>query len=323
MKPEKAYVLSEKELSDIQRIELEMLLEIDRICKKNNISYELDGGTLLGAVRHKGYIPWDDDIDVGMLRSDYETFLAAVQSELPAYLKTTSLLPGALPPKEMTFNVGNGGRLDTSPGFLEIFHGCPYSTGIDVFVFDRIPEDPDERAYQDRLIRLLDRMLMLQWEVDDGRISGERFSEYNAIKSTVEAELAYEFTGTEPLKTQVLRLLDLACGLCEDCGSSRVENREQVLYYGEKGLKEEHFTDRIWVPFEGVMNVPIPRDYDFILRSIFGDYQVPRKFAAGHDYPIYHNQRDELYKAYKDRGWKIPEVFLEYDENGNLVGNPF
>ncbi len=302
--------------------QIEILAWIDEICKKYEIRYIMCYGSMLGAVRHKGFIPWDDDIDVAMLRSDYERFLEAVMAELPSWLSTKSLLPGAIPPKEMTFNIGNGNMLDTSPEFLERFHGCPYSTGVDVFVFDRMPEDKEMFAYQDRMIRLLDRMLMLQWEVDDKTISNEDFQQYKKIRQTVEQELDYEFHGAEPDRLQVLRLLDLACGLCEDCGSEHVENREQVIYYGEKGFLEKYFTDRVYVPFEGVLNVPIPRDYDEILHKLFGDYQIPRKFTSAHKYPIYIYQRIALYQEHKKRGWKVPEEFLEYDENGKLVVDP-
>jgi len=69
-------------LREAQLIMLDLLLEFDRICKKHNLSYWLDFGTLLGAVRHKGFIPWDDDLDVAMPRGDYEKFLEIASSEL-------------------------------------------------------------------------------------------------------------------------------------------------------------------------------------------------------------------------------------------------
>ncbi|MFW5720776.1 MAG: LicD family protein [Bacteroidota bacterium] len=62
---------------------LEMLVEVDKICKKHNITYWLDGGTALGAYRHNGFIPWDDDVDIAVMRKDYKKFLTILQQELP------------------------------------------------------------------------------------------------------------------------------------------------------------------------------------------------------------------------------------------------
>lgn len=62
-------------LDEIKQIELDILIKFDEFCKKENLYYTLAGGTLLGAIRHKGFIPWDDDIDVIMSRDDYNRFL--------------------------------------------------------------------------------------------------------------------------------------------------------------------------------------------------------------------------------------------------------
>ena len=77
----------------IKRIHEEILLvmdEVDRICREHNLQYYLIGGTLLGAVRHEGFIPWDDDLDIAMPREDYEVFLSISPSVLQPYLKIGS-----------------------------------------------------------------------------------------------------------------------------------------------------------------------------------------------------------------------------------------
>ncbi len=77
-----SYEISKEELRQLQLIQLELLQEVNRICKKCGIRYNIVAGTLLGAVRHQGYIPWDDDADVALLRPEYEKFRKACKTEL-------------------------------------------------------------------------------------------------------------------------------------------------------------------------------------------------------------------------------------------------
>lgn len=76
------YNLTEEELRQLQMIEVEMLEEVDRVCKKNGIKYCISAGTQLGAIRHKGFIPWDDDADLAFLRPEYEKFREACERDL-------------------------------------------------------------------------------------------------------------------------------------------------------------------------------------------------------------------------------------------------
>ena len=94
---DKEYIVDGKKLfykvspkrEKVWKIELDILMELDRICRKHDLRYFLDSGTLLGAVRHKGFIPWDDDIDLTMPRKDYDRLIEIASQELksPYYLQ--------------------------------------------------------------------------------------------------------------------------------------------------------------------------------------------------------------------------------------------
>lgn len=130
--------LSEDMLRGLQQVELELLQEIDRVCRKHAIPYCIIAGTMLGAARHGGFIPWDDDADVAMLRGDYERFKAACAEELDGdkyYFQDHENTPG------YRWGYGKLRRKDTL--FLrEHQEHMPYEQGIfvDVFPLDSVPE---------------------------------------------------------------------------------------------------------------------------------------------------------------------------------------
>ncbi len=130
--------LDDKSLRTLQLIELELLQEVDRICRKCRIHYNIIAGTLLGAVRHGGFIPWDDDADVAMLREEYERFREACRTELDTdrfYFQDHTVTPG------YRWGYGKLRRKDTL--FLrEHQEHMPYEQGvfIDVFPLDAVPE---------------------------------------------------------------------------------------------------------------------------------------------------------------------------------------
>lgn len=120
-------------------VQIEILEEVERICKKHNLQYFADGGTLLGAVRHGGFIPWDDDLDICMKRKDYETFAKVALEELP---KDYIMLNFEQSCKEnykytnFIIRICNGRTIHLSKGSLDRFHGFPYIAGIDIFSLD-------------------------------------------------------------------------------------------------------------------------------------------------------------------------------------------
>lgn len=130
-------------LAAVHQASLSILKEIDRICRKYGISYMMDSGTLLGAVRHGGFIPWDDDADVAFTRENYERFARVVQKELPDGMRF-------LEPK----NLGRRVFFDFTPrilylnsqtheddGLMKFYGGKLNHLWVDVFILDELPQN--------------------------------------------------------------------------------------------------------------------------------------------------------------------------------------
>ena len=131
--------LTKKQLRQLQFVQLELLMEVDRICKKCGIKYNIIAGTLLGAIRHGGYIPWDDDADVAFLRPEYEKFRKACKNELD---RTKFYFQDHRNTKGYRWGYGKLRRKNTL--FLrEHQEHMPYQQGvfIDIFPLDGVPDN--------------------------------------------------------------------------------------------------------------------------------------------------------------------------------------
>ena len=163
--------LSEEELCRIQQIQIELIAEVDRVCRKNNIHYNMVGGTMLGAIRHGGHIPWDDDADIGFLREEYEKFREACKTDLDHdkyYMQDFRDTEG------YRWGYGKLRRKDT----LFLRDGqefMPFEQGIfiDLMPFDNVPDGTLERLIHYARCFLFRKTLWskvgVNWYPDDGQ----------------------------------------------------------------------------------------------------------------------------------------------------------
>lgn len=254
--------LTTKELKKLQSIELEMLMEFDRICRKNKLKYVLLGGSAIGAVRHNGFIPWDDDVDVGMLRSDYDKFIEIQKKELNKkkyYFQSMEInasynLPfGKIRRKDSIYYDATNQLSKNEQGFF-----------IDIFPLDYVSNN---------------NFIMI----------------FYTIKTTFLRILYSKKTGTQPVssdlkKNIILKILSLfsifiSTKRCKNAlmkSMTKFHNTNRITNYGGRYLLKE-VTDKNFVEermlhkFED-KKVYISKNYDKYLKNIYGDYmKLPPK----------------------------------------------
>ena len=249
--------LDNRTLRQVQMTELELLCEVERICRKRDIHYNIIAGTMLGAVRHGGFIPWDDDADVAMLRPEYERFREACREELDTdrfYFQDHTVTPG------YRWGYGKLRRRDTL--FLrEHQEHMPYEQGvfIDVFPLDPVSDHRLGRACENLECFLLRKML---W----ARVG--KIADASILKRRV-----YALLDRVPEKT-LLRALDVLIGRA----SRRDTNWVRILMFPtpnrQYGYRREWYTGETPAIFEG-RSFPGVADPDGYLRFKFGDYMTP------------------------------------------------
>ncbi|MCH5270569.1 MAG: LicD family protein [Lachnospiraceae bacterium] len=273
--------------------EMEVLSEINRICINHDLHWFAGWGTLLGAARHKGFIPWDDDLDICMLRSDYNKFIHFAQSELPADFLLLS------PYTDNDWNqphctVKNSHQINYSPEHLAAFHACPYIIGVDIFPLDALPPDPEGTA----LSTLASVFLHNSWEADTN------LEEVLEALPELEEVCHTKFDPSHNLANQLLRAADKVCQCfdiseCDDITHYLIHALQKIPF------KKEWFAETIQLPFENIM-VYAPKEYDKVLTVLYGDWRTPKKYEY---HTNFKDQADQLKAELTNRIMRGESIF--------------
>ena len=276
------YLVSQK-IKLVWRVQLDLLEKFLDICNRHNIDYSLDGGSLLGAVRHKGYIPWDDDIDVILMRDQYEKFLKYAQKELkyPYFIQNERTEPDYY--RQYT----QLRRSDTTAIIkidLEYDYNCGIS--IDIFVLDKVPDDLRERKRFLNKIKFIRRLFI--------------FHHGNKIKRIFQTIIKPRY------------LIKYCSKLIQKYNDKDTKECGKIGFRPDSRLRETAWFRKdnfIIVPFE-YLQVKITKDYDNYLTRLYGDYMIPPKkksrgVGTGHGITFFDTQRSYLY--YKDKKEEIAQ----------------
>lgn len=282
---------------------LDVLAEIDIICRKHNITYFADWGTILGAVRHGGIVPWDDDIDICMKRDDYNKFRSIADSELPKHF--------AIHNYERQENhwlflsrVVNNTRIQFDAEYLNSHYNHPWLTGIDIFVKDYLYRDTKEEEKRCEEILLI-------LAIADGIITNQLNGD-NLSKNLEKISLRYNLNLTlyASKRDLAISLYKLAEQQMARVPESESDMLCQIFPWGLKGLRgepKEYYEETELLPFEDTY-IPVPICYNNVLTNRYGNYFEIHKVWNGHEYPAFNNQQ-KLFE--KTTGAVLHKYFFE------------
>ena len=281
--------------------QLEVLNDIDKACTENEIQYFAEWGTLLGAVRHHGFIPWDDDMDICMKRADYEKFLRIYDKIMPENYTIYNITTDT-ETDDFLSRVINGRSINFDKIHLEKYHGFPYSAGIDIFPLDFIAPDEDDDKYQREVIAIVNTLAktIRGMQEDESLMTEEAIADVKEDVKHIEKLCNITIDEDADLVQQLNILVDRLCGLYTEDESEYITlmplwlDVNGIWRDGERyRFPKDYYTKTVRLPFENT-TIPVPYAYDKILKKKYGDYKQFVHEWGTHDYPFYERQIDIL-----------------------------
>lgn len=268
--------------------QMKVLEYVISVCKKYNIQYFANFGTLLGAVRHKGYVPWDDDIDIVLKRKDYMRLLSALKKENnPEYVVNGCY--GRLNELPMLSTVFNYTGVPMPKEVVDKFYGCPYATGIDIFPLDYISRDTQLEETRTDMYLSVAMLAQTYNQIED---DNERDECIKQIEDMCKVPIVRDDT----VGTQLWQLADRIASMFTEEESDKLAFFGGHVSFGPDSIyNKEWFDYAISMPFES-LNIAVPVGYDNILKRQYGNYMELRRGDALHNYPVYAKQKEFLEK---------------------------
>ncbi len=270
--------------------QLDVLAETDAICRRHDIPYFADWGTLLAAIRHGGCIPWDDDLDISMRRRDYERFLRFAEKELPEGFKVMNFKnhPGH---HFFVARIVGKPRICFEEEHLKRFHGFPYIAGLDLFVLDNVCRD---RKKEQAKAKTAEFVIAVADSIADGNAKGGEAEDLlKQCESYTGSRIDRSLKG-ESLRIALYTLAEKLFASVPDEESDALVQMMPFGMYGNKAyIPKEYYRRTVRLPF-GPATIPVPVCYDAVMRFKFGDYMEIRKAWGGHGYPFFYGQHEQL-----------------------------
>ena len=258
--------MDNKTLRRVQEQLLLILKEYKRVCDELHLEYFLDSGTLLGAVRHKGFIPWDDDIDVGMLRRDYEVFINKAPEVLAEsfFLQTWhsdggyGLAFAKLRMRNTTYIEESAQKSTAENGFY-----------IDIFPYDVYPDKEEDRKWQRRRYDIYRRAIMVKCGYTPWIMNA------SGIKLIVKYFLYIPIRLFSAMNTRekLIRYYEKMSTKYNNTKTGFLYEQAGAANYGKWVIPSQCFESFISLQFEDEC-FSCPKDYDTYLKSVYGDYMI-------------------------------------------------